>query len=357
MILIDAEPDLDTFPLDDPSPWYGMERFAEETGRLRDSLSARTGEAARLCWFMRLDPQIELAYGTPTYPAERFDRFWDEARSAGDALGPHAQAWRWNDREQTWSVELADRDYVEYMQEMSFDAFETAFGEPAIYQRFGFRFMSNDVMNLARDRGVRVDLTLEPGEPAVHPGLIAGRVWTGVVPDQTDVPRGPYQPDPTDFTRRGTDPTDPLWTFPLSSGRFVPAPTAAATAQAVPTATARTLRRARHPVKTMKRLVAGAPPPKPGLARRRVPYSTLSVAWEWRSPADFWDSAFAAVDDQELPYLALGLRTDVLAYDDRRRRFHEIMQHLETDPRASRLVFTTPEDALHRMGLLEVAGS
>jgi hypothetical protein len=216
--------------------------------------------------------------------------------------------------------------------------------------------MSNAVMNRARQRGVRFDVTLEPGEPAVHPGLRHGRMWTGIVPDQTDVPRGPYQPDPNDFTRPGTDPTDPLWTFPLSSGRFVPSPTAADADTAPPRIAASTRRRVRHPVKTVKRLLTGAAPPKPGLAARRAAYSTLAVAWKWRSPADFWDSAFAAIDEQEQPYLALGLRTDLLARDDRSRLFHEIMQHLETDPRAKRLVFTTPEDALHRLGLLEAAG-
>jgi hypothetical protein len=67
-------------------------------------------------------------------------------------------------------------------------------------------------------RGVKVDLTVEPGMPPQGP-LIPGEQANGLTPDYRDVPTEPYRSSPGRFP--GPDPatpSDPLL-IPMSSGR------------------------------------------------------------------------------------------------------------------------------------------
>jgi hypothetical protein len=64
---------------------------------------------------------------------------------------------------------------------------------------------------------------------------------------------------------------------------------------------------------------------------------------DWRSPSDFWDSAFAAAADLEQPYLSFEVRTDGGDRTFMLERFFAIIAGLVKDPRAARLTFTTLE--------------
>ncbi len=66
---------------------------------------------------------------------------------------------------------------------------------------------------------------------------------------------------------------------------------------------------------------------------------------EWRSPADFWDSAFAAVEQIERPYLAFAIRSDVGLPGGTGEHFNAIIAALLADRRAGRLEFTTLDRA------------
>ena len=72
---------------------------------------------------------------------------------------------------------------------------------------------------------------------------------------------------------------------------------------------------------------------------------------DWRTPQDLWDSAFASLSELEHPYLAFAIRSDTPIHPEHRPRFEGIMASLFERPEAGRLVFTTPEEALRRMGL------
>src|SRR6266550_5610918 len=94
---VDVEPDEHTYDPDRPSAWRGFEILAVALRELRRELAKVTGEPARFCWAVRMDPQIDKAYGTPTWAVERYRQFFEEAFAEGDALGIHPHAWRWDE--------------------------------------------------------------------------------------------------------------------------------------------------------------------------------------------------------------------------------------------------------------------
>jgi hypothetical protein len=351
---VDIEPDDFVFPLEAPSPWHGFEVLNEEFKRRREQLAEVTGEPARFAWSLRMDPQIAQGYGSPTWAAERFGSALEELRGMGDSLGIHPHAWRWDRTAGDWVSDHADNDWVNECATTSFEAFRDVFGEPPPCHKFGGSFMSTSLMNLVRELGASLDFTLEPGEPGGHSD--AEGVTTGLLPDFRDVPRVPYRPDRSDFRRPATGTDEPFWTMPLTSGRWVP-PSRSHSA-------GRSFRRdplgyvgkrLRHPIKTGSGLVrftggrratagSGTPQSKPS-------HRLLTMWREWRSPADFWDSAFEAAAQMERPYLAFAVRSDIVLRKRLRPQFHAILEHLQKDPRARRLVFTTPEDASQRLGL------
>jgi hypothetical protein len=73
--------------------------------------------------------------------------------------------------------------------------------------------------------------------------------------------------------------------------------------------------------------------------------------WQaWKSPEDFWRSVERRLSDLEFPYLAFATRSDVPINRRHYERVRGILEHLLTDRMATRVVFTTPEDALSRLG-------
>lgn len=340
LLCIDVEPDEHVYPPENPSPWRGFEVLAGRADHIRRQLADLTGRPARFVWSLRMDPQIAEAYGDPAWVARRYRRILEGFRADGDALGVHPHAWRWDPDHRVWIADHADPRWVARCVEMSFQAFQAGFGTPPDHHRFGSPFVSAAVLELAGRLGARFDLTPEPGEPREGPGHRLGGRWTGDIPDQTDVPRTPYRPDPAAFWRPAPGGDGPLWVIPLSSGTFVP----------MPRRVRRTLGRVAHPARTfrgMARRLRGPAADRPPGSHHR----SLAMWKDWRSPEAFWGSAFASLMHLDRPYLAFAIRSDTGSRPVLGARFDAIMDRLVADPRGKRLVFTTPEDALRRMGL------
>jgi hypothetical protein len=341
---IDVEPDDHVYPPENPSPWKGFEALAAESVGLRDRLSALTGEPAHLTWSLRLDPQIAEAYGDPAWIIDHHREFFEEARGRGDAVGVHPHAWRWEGKRRVWISDHADAAWVDRCIEMSFETYRSRFGESPSHHRFGGRFVSEGVLAAVDRLGARFDLTLEPGQPGTKPGERDGGVWIGETPDFGKVPRFPYHPDPVDFRRPGRGDVGGLWTIPLSSGRFVPKRKKSRQRQMA--------ERLAHPARTARGVARRFDDARrPGGNDRRPPYNPLAMWLDWRSPADFWNSAFASLDEVDYPYLAFAVRSDIGIRSKSRAGFEGIMASLFEHPEARRLVFTTPEDALRLLGL------
>lgn len=289
ILCVDVEPDEHTFPPDDPSPWRGFERLMEGSAALRARLSALTGAPALFTWVLRIDPQIAEGYGDPAWVLDRHGGFFDDVRDLGDTVGVHPHAWRWLSERREWVADHGDPDWVDRCIEISFEKFGARFGEPPRLHRFGSRFLSNRVLDTAERLGARIDMTLEPGEPAEGPGRRRGAAWAGVIPDYGAVPRRPYRPDLSGFTRPDADGRRPLWEVPLTSGPLALHPRRAR----------RAARALRHPARTFR-----------ALSRRTSdgdghhPDRLLAMWRDWRSPEDFWDAAFDSIGGGERRYLA-----------------------------------------------------
>jgi len=334
------EPDGYVFPLDQPSPWMGVERLTREVPRIRSALEGATGASAGFCWGLRMDPQIALAYGSPAYALERFGAFFDEAMAAGDAVGVHPHAWRWEAERQVWLADHANQAWVDECVAVAAETYASVLGARPTYHRFGSGFMSTRTMNVVRELGIPVDLTVEPGQPARGPRTGDGIVWTGSCWGFEDVPRHPYQPDPADFRRAAAGAGDGFWAIPLTSSRKKVGPSATP------------LFRARywaHRPSAAARRVART------LTRTAPPFRPLRMWPGGPAPATFWDVAFDAASESPDACLAFSLRSDVFLDRETSAWFEAIVGQLAAEPRRERVRFVTPQQALAMTG--RAAGS
>jgi hypothetical protein len=336
ILCIDCEPDQPVWALDNPSAWAGFENLANASGRFRDRLERATGAPAHFSWALRMDPQIRMSYGTCSFLPERFPAFFESIDRIGDSTGIHPHAWRWDMKETTWVADHEDAGWISTCIGTAYESYREAFGRTPLLHRFGSAFMSTDVMNQVRAAGSAFDLTLEPGEPPTAAGLRDGVVWQGDLPDYVAIPRAPYCPERSDFRRVGEGADGRFLAVPLSSGRYVQPHAPTRRRQRTPARLAHPMRTARGAVRRLRPQSA---------EDRRAPHRLLAMWRPWRRPADFWDSAFAAVEDLERPYLAFAVRSDVGVPGGTGEHFDAIMGALLEDPRAARLMFTTLDRA------------
>jgi hypothetical protein len=230
LLCIDVEPNDREVAGDPAADWSATAPCVDLLEDFRIKASA-PGAPVHLNWFLRLDPQVRDAYGRADYAHARFRSRWDSAEAAGDGFGVHTHAWR--KRAESWIADHGDTAWVRYCVAESLDAFEQAHGRPARMFRFGDHFQSNDVVRYLERRGVRYELTLEPGKPAA-PALREGECSTGGLPDYTGLPRQPYFPSRLDYRRPGrwwprrvrmipvsTGCVDGDGVLPKSGGRYV----------------------------------------------------------------------------------------------------------------------------------------
>jgi len=154
-----------------------------------------------------MDPGVEAAHGTPGWAAERYVEELSALVGAGDELGLHPHSWRWDGT--SWTSDQSP-GWVAHCADMSFDAYEKAFDKPCRSYRHGDRFTSTALQAQLQRRGVRCDLTLEPGRPEV-PGLVSAEASVGTLPRVPDDLVRPFLLEPDEPS------DDPLMVMPLTS--------------------------------------------------------------------------------------------------------------------------------------------
>lgn len=213
LICVDVEPDMRRPDLNPRAAWKGF----EETLRVFEELRSRSDRESIVCWFLRMDPQIEIVHGSALWVIHRYGAQIDNLRSAGDEIGLHTHAWRRvGDK---WVTDNGDQQWVNECVRMSFHAYESAFGFQCRSFRFGDHWMNNETFDLVESLGAHYDLTVEPGvRPNALADQVPSEVFTGRFPDYTNVPREPYKPAKQDFKNRGeAHDQRATWVIPVST--------------------------------------------------------------------------------------------------------------------------------------------
>ena len=218
ILCLDVEPDERQISSDTATDWEGFAETFKFFAALRPRLAAATDAPARFSWFFRMDPQIERAYGSPGWVAERYGALIAELAAAGDELGLHTHAWRWAEDLPGWVADHGDQQWINHCLRVAFAAYGRAFGRACDCFRFGDHWMSNETMDLLESLGAQFDLTIEPGRIA-RPAETLPETYTGSLPDYLSVPLRPYRPARQDFRTHSPEHERDLWAIPLSAGR------------------------------------------------------------------------------------------------------------------------------------------
>ena len=294
VLCIDVEPDVRSVPMPDPEPRLrGFEALLAQIDAVRTRLASSSGRPCALTWFLRMDLQVAVAYGSARFIVDRYRADLAHLAAAGDELGVHTHSYRWQDGV-GWVQDQADVEHVAHCARSSLDAYRDVFGQPCRAYRHGDRFMSSQLASVLVDNGVRVDLTLEPGLPAV-PGLVSTEQNRGLIPH---VPRdrvAPHVADPDDVFEPGDS---KLLVIPLTTS-----------------------------VRFTEDTVPG-----------QVPFSTLLL---WSPPREFAAMLDARLADPELTHLAFAIRSDLPLHRHAWSWFQANIDHLCARPLAAELAWVT----------------
>jgi hypothetical protein len=214
ILCVDVEPDGRTIDPRVPAEWRGFAQIIEPLDELRAAASGSSAQA-HLTWLLRMDPQIAMVYGSASWAAERYAPAVESIRRKGDAVGLHLHPWRWIEESGEWIQDFADRHWLDHCLDTSFQAYQRRFGTKCAIFRFGDRWMDNRTLRSLIRRGVRYDLTLEPGPVGWTYPLASRYRWR--FPDCSAAPRQPYKPSAIDFRLRGRVRPLPIWMIPVST--------------------------------------------------------------------------------------------------------------------------------------------
>ena len=313
VLTIDVEPDDRLIERRQRPEWQGFLDLLPWIERFRDRLSERTGARARFNWFLRMDSQIETAYGEIGWAARHYAESLAQLRTRGDSIGLHHHAFRW--REGRWVSDFGDEAWIESVVERAFEAFVRETGRLPEGFRFGDHWLSDRVLALLDRLRIPVDLTLEPGlRPA--PSIVPGEESTGSLPDFQQALRRPYRPsrsnylEPGSFLRRRR-----VWMLPVSTG-----------------------------------CING--PPLPAPVGPEDDFVHLNLGLDPRWIRHILDGLMTAQE----PVIVSVARTGDFVLPGGRTRFRENLEYVTSHPRIRERVFESPGEAVSRWRALSQAG-
>jgi hypothetical protein len=314
---VDVEPDGFQLSRSNPPAWAGYRTTVALVEQLRAALAARTGAAPRFGWYFRTDPQIAEVYGRPDHALVEFSDHIAQLEAKGDYFGVHAHAIRWSEPLQLWVHDFADATWLAHSTRFALDAYASWAGAPAQRFRAGAGFLTNGIVDVIDQCGVRVDLTLEPITNWVSasdiPTGVDSSPMVGTYTDCHTAPRIAYRPARHDFRIKARRSGRRVVMIPLASSRLGP----------------------EEPYwKELARGLLGRP--------QQVQVLYPSVAWP--SAQSYWDLVDRQLRSMRRPYVSLAIRTDApdsAAAAAVRQVFDALSQH----PLAERLRFTDPVEA------------
>jgi len=311
ILCIDIEPDPQRPDPTDPRPWRGFERLYPFLRQLRHRIAATTGGPARMNWFWRMDPQVELVHKSAEWGPRRYQAVVEEMILAGDEHGIHPHAWRRDESRKCWINDYGTPSWIEHCVSTSCRAFESVFGKTCEMVRLGNRYFDDGVRATLERWGCVFDLTVEPGE-GPEPELPQ---------DYRTMKMGPYRPSVEDFKKPDSGRSAGLWMIPLAAGVMAERGL-------------KWQRLLRKYVSSMGAIPTG--------------YGALRL-WE---PPDLVQPAITeTIRGMEHPYLAFAIRSDVLLNPWWGTNCRRNLEGLLTQEQAGRFVFCTPRDLLQVLEL------
>jgi hypothetical protein len=317
---VDIEPDEFFVDRANPKPWSGFEFSHRCLQSFRALCESATGQPAHFNWFVRMDPQIAISYGTAAWAAERYTSFFEEYRAHGDEVGIHVHTYNWSKTRDSWIDDCGNDEWTAYCLQSSSDSYKQVFGDQPRCVRFGGFWLSTAAVNQAEEIGVQFDLTIEPGLDASTWEADKTPPRTGTLPSYCGMSSTPYTPSRSDFRKRhGSADARTIKMMPLTAAHR---------------ALGWSLRDVRRRLGRVRR--------NGFLARNRD--EPLSM-WrpDWTGKDHYGAMLDRAIALQERPYLAVAMRSDMngrfVAYD---RCFNALLEH----PAARNFVFCSPRDAM-----------
>lgn len=314
LIIVDCEPDLRQPRPQTTDRWVGFEALFRCLSEQRQRLAARTGRAAQFSWFWRMDPQIEVAHGSPRWAVDTYRHEIAAAQRHGDEIGLHIHGWRWDTAAAQWIADHGNDAWMEHCIRSSFSEFERSFQRRCELVRMGDGWFSDRTTATLEQQGALIDLTLEPDMPAT-PSLAPEDVATGLIPDRAGVLHQAYRPSRSDFRVPDRDGATRLWMLPVTTGR---AP-----------------KRRRGVARFLPKRMA---PPETELVQ-------LNLSHSRRRFVPIFERAIAAPDR---PYAAICMRSDG-GYPRPLKQIERNIRYLLSHRHADRFAFVTPSEALEML--------
>jgi len=321
IMCVDVEPDDFFLDRSKPLPWKGYEKCYEIFPELRSMLEAGTGSPVHFNWFYRMDPQVAETYGSPDWVIRNYPRFIETFIKAGDELGLHQHGYRWEENAHKWIVDHGNQKWIDHCIEMGFETFKRLFSKTCKSFRFGASWINGPSLNTIEKLGGEFDLSIEPN---YKPNSIfhETEVYTGRYENFDHIPRHPYRRSKNDFRKEDKSAVNGLFIIPLSTGKI-----------AFQYGMAEKLRRA---VSNPKSLMPQ--------------FKALNVAHSERT---FTTVTETILNSLEPKYLALVVRSESPLFGQQLKNIKSNFQHLMNHKFAKRFVFSTPEEALRRLGYLK----
>lgn len=216
LLVIDVEPD-ERLVSYQARRWKGYENLHEFLFKMRPVLESATGRPVHYNWMLRLDPQIEHAFGRADWVVKQYRSLLEEADAANDEIGIHVHSWRpcqhwWR---KSWLADFSDATWINHCVNMAHHTFINSFARQPKCFSFGEGYMSDKVLTQLESLEYRCDLSMYPGRQALQ--TIAKEIKSsGWLPDYRATPRHPFKPSRKDFTRPIDNDERNLWEIPVS---------------------------------------------------------------------------------------------------------------------------------------------
>lgn len=161
----------------------------EEIQALPEKLSAATGTAVPFTWFIRIDGQLEHAFGNACYLLEKYAAFWNQARQWGHEFGWHPHLYSVAENNEVSLISDPEKACAELgrlwkiIQERN---------EHIRSFRNGEGWHTTETLNYIEQLGILNDCTAIPGRTLPnHP-----MDWTGAI-------NHPFYPDKNNYKQPG----------------------------------------------------------------------------------------------------------------------------------------------------------